>query len=210
MQTFRAGSSTIYVKGIIPGLSDQIAVVRTTYHKTNPNVLCLPIDADELDGMRLIAKGDEDEYFLRHEEELFIHHLGKYGEVRVPMPAYAVAIDLCDEDKIPIKPLSMSEEEFADLYIETISTMSLIRYSLLLKKLKKKKFRAKTAEDFVFEWHKALNRLKDTRKLEGMHQRYMAGKVGDLINNHQRILVLAELQKVEKFCDLLMEEVKAK
>jgi hypothetical protein len=89
----------------------------------------------------------------------------------------------------------MDDDAFTDAFCENISTSQLMRHSLRVKKLRRKRFKADNAEDFVFEWDKEINKLKGFRTVEGKREIHMAGELSELARDHKRILGLIELQR---------------
>ncbi|UCF07861.1 MAG: hypothetical protein JSW28_09510, partial [Thermoplasmata archaeon] len=140
---------------------------------------------------------EEFDYFLSNYEEIYAKKLASFGEVKVPPPCYEAAMKLCLRDSIRVVPIDMDDLYYADVFCENVSTWDLIRHSLRVKKLMRKKFKAKTAEEFVLEWDKEINKLKGFRNLETKREEYMANELARLAQEHERILCVMEMQRAE-------------
>lgn len=197
MITIQVGNSKIYIPNIINGLTSEISKVRKFYNKIKPDIVALQASKEEIDGLKRVIEGEEYEYFLSNYEEIYARKLASFGEVKVPPPCYETALKLCMENNVPAAPIDMDEIYYADVFCENITGWDLIRHSLRVKRLRKKKFKAKTAEDFVLEWDKEINKLKGFKNLESKREEYMANELIRLAKEYNRILCILERQRAE-------------
>lgn len=205
MKKIQVKASKIYVPEIINGLTSEISKVRKAYNKVKPDIVAIQASEEELDGLRKVVEGEELEYFLSNYEEIYAKKLATFGEVKVPPPCYEEAMKLCLEYDTPIAALDMNDDLFADAFCENISGWQLYRHSLRVKRLRRKRFKAKTAEEFVFEWDKEINKLKGFRILETKREEHMAKELGRLAKEHDRILCIVEMQRAEGICQRVAE-----
>lgn len=206
MRRIQIGTSKIYIPDIIIGLTSEIAKVSKVYNKIKPDVMALQISEEELEGLRSVVNGEEYDYFLSNYEEIYARKLASFGEVKVPPPCYERALKLSVDNDIPIIPIDMDDVYYADVFCESISGWDLIRHSLRVKRLRKKRFKAKTAEEFIFEWDREINKLKGFRTLESKREEHMARELLRLSKKHNRILCIMEMQRVEGVGQKVMEK----
>lgn len=206
MRRIQAGTSKIFIPEIIIGLTSEIAKVSKVYNKIKPDVVAIQISKEELDGLRNVVNGEEYDYFLSNYEEIYARKLASFGEVKVPPPCYERALKLCVDNDTPIAPIDMDDVYYADVFCESISGWDLIRHSLRVKRLRKKRFKAKTAEEFVLEWDRVINRLKGFRNLESKREEHMACELLRLAKEHDRILCIMEMQRAEGVCQKALEK----
>lgn len=206
MRRIQIGTSKIYIPDIIIGLTSEIAKVSKVYNKIKPDVMALQISEEELDGLRSVLNGEEYDYFLSNYEEIYARKLASFGEVKVPPPCYERALKLSVDNDIPIVPIDMDDVYYADVFCESISGWDLIRHSLRVKRLRKKRFKAKTAEEFIFEWDKEINKLKGFRNLESKREEHMARMLLRLSKKHDRILCIMEMQRAEGVGQKVLEK----
>jgi hypothetical protein len=206
MKKIQVKNSKIYVPEIINGLTSEISKVRKAFNKIRPDIVAIQASDEELEGLRKVVEGEELEYFLSNYEEIYARRLAKFGEVKVPPPCYEEAMKLCLENEIPIAALDMNDELFADLFCESISGWQLYRHSLRVRRLRRKRFRAKTPEEFVLEWDREINKLKGFRILETKREEHMARELKRLAEEHERILCVVEMQRADGICERIVED----
>jgi hypothetical protein len=197
MKKTEVNGCKIFIEGVISGLTEEKTTVKKAYHKVKPDVVALSISEAELEGLKRIVLGEEHEYFLSNYEEIYARKLASFGEVKVPPACYETALRLCQKNDLELHPIDMADDTYTDTFCESISTSQLMRHSLRVKKLRRKRFKADNAEDFVFEWDKEVNKLKGFRNVEGKREAYMAGELAELAGNYKRILGLIELQRAD-------------
>jgi hypothetical protein len=208
MKKIQVKGSKIYVPEIINGLTSEISKIRKVYNKIKPDIVGIQASEEELNGLRKVVEGEKLEYFLSNYEEIYARKLATFGEVKIPPPCYEEAMKLCLENDTPIAALDMDDMLFADVFCENISGWQLYRHSLRVRRLRRKRFKAKTAEEFVFEWDKEINKLKGFRNLETKREEHMAKELGRLAEEHDRILCIVEMQRAEGICKRVIEEEK--
>ena len=197
MIKIQVGTSKIYIPYIINGLTSEINKVKKSYNKIKPDIVALQASKEEIEGLKSVIEGEEYEYFLSNYEEIYARKLASFGEVKVPPPGYETAMKLCMENNVPAAPIDMDDMYYADVFCENITGWDLIRHSLRVKRLRKKKFRAKNAEDFVLEWDREITKLKGFKNLESKREEYMANELLRLSKEHDRILCILEMQRAE-------------
>jgi hypothetical protein len=197
MRKIQVGNSRIHIPGVINGLTSEEANVKKAYNKVKPDVVAMQISEAELDGLRQVTEGEEFDYFMSNYEQIYAKKLAAFGEVKVPPPCYESAMKLCLRDRIPVEAIDMDDLYFTDVFCENVSTRDLIRHSLRVKKLRRKKFKAETAEEFVLAWDREINKLKGFRNLETAREKYMARELLRLSKRYDRILCIMELQRSE-------------
>ncbi len=139
---------------------------------------------------------EDAEFVLNNYEEIYARRLAAFGEVRVPPPCFEAAAAKSKEHEIDIFALDISDTLYAELFCQNVSTFSLIRHSLSLKTLRKKKFKADTPEEFVTMWDAEINKLKGFRNLEEQRERHMVKQIKKLAKDHQKTLAVIEMERV--------------
>lgn len=205
MIKIQVGDARVHIPKIINGLTRERGKVRKAYARMKPDIVAMQISDKELEGLRSVIEGEEFDYFMSNYEEIYARKLADFGKVKVPPPCYETAMKLCLEDDTPAVAIDMDDLYYADIFCENVSTRDLLRHSLRVKKLRKKKFRAQTAEEFVLEWDNEINKLRGFRNLENAREEYMARELIRLARGHERILCIMEMQRAEGVCDKLVE-----
>jgi hypothetical protein len=206
MKALQVESSRIYIPDIINGLTSEVSKVKKSYNRVKPDIVAIQTSEEELEGLRSVVDGEKPEYFLSNYEEIYARRLASFGEVKVPPPCYETALKLCLENDTPIEAIDMDDMYYADVFCACVSGWDLVRHSLRVKKLRRKRFKSQTAEDFVMEWDREINKLKGFRNLEGKREEYMARELLHLAKEHDRILCIMEMQRAEGVRNRILEE----
>jgi pheromone shutdown protein TraB len=197
LKTISLRGKKIILLPTIKGLTEERKTVREAFHKKNPDAIAVHISREELEGLISVVEGDTEEVSLSHYEEIYARHLAKYGKVQVPPPSLLEAVELGIENNIPIEPLDMNDDAYTDAFCEDISALQLIRHSLRLNRMRKKRFKATTAQEFVIEWDKNITKLKGFRRLEGKREVHMAARLRALTKKYNNILAVLEFERAE-------------
>jgi len=195
--TLVVGGCTLSVLPTIKGLERERKGVRQAVLEIRPEVVALPVSVEGLRGLRAIWRGKEPEFFLSHYEEIYAIKLSKYGKVCVPPPSFTEAYAASTGEGIPVKAIDLNEKDFADAFVRSISTPSLVYHSLRWRWLKRKRFRAATARRFALDWDRAVNSLKGFRSLENRREEHMASRLAGLCRKYKSVLAILELERME-------------
>lgn len=210
MRKISLNQSEIFIPDIINGLTSEVKKVKSAYHKVKPDIVAMQASEEELEGLKKVIEGEECEYFLSNYEEIYARRLANFGDVKVPPPCYETALKLCIEHETPIVPIDMDDMLYADIFCENISGWDLFRHSIRVKKLRKKRFKAQTAKEFVVEWDNEINKLKGFRNLELKREEYMASEILRMAKEHNRVLCILEMQRAEGVYQKVLKERKEK
>jgi hypothetical protein len=196
IKTFKRKGQVIYLKGVIKGLLREKKLVTSLFDEVKPQMVALPISPEEKKGLKACVEGKVKEIALSNLEEIYSERLQAYGKVAVPPPYLAQAYILAEKRGVKIKPIDMDEETFTDFYIKNVSTVDLIFHSQRVKHLKRKRFAAKTANDFALEWDDYINRTTGMRVVEQQRETVMAANLAKIPKKYERVLALMETERI--------------
>jgi hypothetical protein len=109
---------------------------------------------------------------------------------------------------VPVVAFDMDENQFTDCFVENISTTQLIWHSVRFNRVRKRKFKAKTPEEFVVEWDQVLTKLKGFKNIETKREKFMAKRLLEISNKYDNILAVAELERVDGISEKLKTLIK--
>jgi hypothetical protein len=184
------------VLGTVKGLVRDADLAERTFQEVDPSAVALHISPEELLGLEAVVKGEIEEVPLSSYEMVYAKKLSGFGEVQVPSPSLVKIFKKAKEKEIPVIPLDMNEETYSDVYIEKISGISMIRTSLKLKGVNRKRFKSKTAEEFSLEWDRAVN-SKAYMKLESFRENHMADEIGKALSKYSPLLCVVEFERMK-------------
>lgn len=197
MKRITQGSRTLIILGTVQGLVSERKKVRDAYTKLKPEVVALPISEEMITGLRAAVRGEVKEVQTSSIDDLFAEHLRRFGEVQIPPPSLAEALELAEKYGAKVVALDMNEEEYSDAYVKYVSSFHFWARIWRLRRLKKKTFSVDTPEDFVVMWDRYISRLKGYASLERARERFMAERALELLENHTKVLALVEHERLE-------------
>ena len=190
--------------GTIKGLVKERELLRELVIDFKPELLLLGISPEELKGLYSYL---QDPFEIQPDgyEIIYGLKLKEFGEVGLPVPTYLEAFAISKENGIEMIPLDMPEELYSRIYLKKVEFYHLLLLNLRKKKIWKKKFDARTPEEFVLKWDKEVNKLKPFREIENEREKYMAKKIKELLKERKekRLLAIIELERLYGVLDSL-------
>ncbi|MGA1848268.1 MAG: hypothetical protein ACMUHB_02910 [Thermoplasmatota archaeon] len=200
-------STSVMVLGTIKGLVSERTLVRKAADVHSPDVIALHVSKEELKGLKAVASGKVKNTYLSSYEKVYARELSRFGEVQIPPPSLVESLEIAQDLELPLAHLDYGDEKYSSIYTRHVDGMTMIRQSLRLKRVNKRKFRSETAEDFVMEWDEVANKLRGFRKLEESRERRMASRIDKLSDKYVRILAVVELERRDGIVRSLVEKM---
>lgn len=199
MKKIEIEDSSIYILPVIHGLVEEGEKVKKAFDEIYPECIAIGISKEDIEAI----KNYDNKYEMPIQYEYYLMNLSHYGKVSLPPSDVKMAYDIADSKKIPLHPIDVDDDEYADLLIKNVSMISLIRHSRKIKKLRKKKFKAKNAEQFIHEWDEYMTSIKSFRKIEKAREKKMAESVKNLCKNFKKILVIVPMERYDGIVSIL-------
>jgi pheromone shutdown protein TraB len=195
MRRIELNGSKLDIVPVVKGLVSEGERVRQIIETTSPEIVCLSISKEELDG--LSRKEDYTLYEMSFLEQVYKIHLEEFGEVKLPPPCFVDAFDTCSEKGIKMMPLDMNEELYSETYCIKVSGLDLLRESYFSSRAHKLRLDHSSPENFVKAWDKRVNRAKGFRELNEAREAHMAEVLSKLARKDRSILAIVEIERVE-------------
>jgi hypothetical protein len=141
------------------------------------------------------------EFEMSPEQEHFFEHLSRYGKTGIPPPDLLVSYRICIDEGVPLEPLDMDDERYAEVFTKKVSLISFIRNSRRIKKLGKKDLKSSTAEEFVEEWERNFYYIRGFRAIEMAREENMASRLFSLADRYEKILAVIPYQRFDGVID---------
>lgn len=204
MISFKIGDCDFDLVPFIKGLVSEKDKVIQALDSKDYDATAVALGAEDIVA---ISKRDEieGEFESSDLDTVYSGLLTQFGAIDMPDPASTTLIDVCKERNIPVIPLDMTDEEYTQLYCETVSTVEFLKEKHLIKKALKKKFDMSSPESFVMEWDALVNHLGGYAKMSRYREEYMSKQIKDIANYRKNVLLLIELERVDGVRELLGE-----
>ncbi len=186
----------LVILGAVKGLVSEGREIKKRLVEERPDIAGVSMSPAELVGLReYIAQGEPVVELFAH-EIAYLELLMDFGEVRAPSPSYTVPVKVTAELGIPLVPLDMDDDAFADVYTKHVSTRGFISHAMREKKAGKKTFRVKDAEDFVIQWDASINANKGLRMVEKEREKYMGKKLASIAKKGS-VMAIVDVERMD-------------
>jgi len=185
----------VYIQPVIRGLESERAKVRQALAQSSAKTVALSISKEELDGLK--AYNGEETFPSNFEEDIYMEKLSAFGPVSKPPPCFLEARDLAQTKGLKLESLDLDNVDFTEAYVSNVSTIEMMTQTWLEGRLRGRRFKAKTPEEFVVEFDKEINGKEGYRKLEEARERHMATRLIWLAKGSPDTLALVELERAE-------------
>jgi len=189
---------------VIKGLISETEVVRSAFDEAGPDRVAISISKEELEGLRNMPDDFEPE--LSRYEEIYAKELGRFGEVAAPPPCYVAALELADHAGIPVVPVDLDEDSYSKLYCSAVGGADLFRHSTRTWLLKRRNFRAETAEEFVVQWDRKVNNLEGFHTIESKRVDAIVEGIRRAAEGSRGLLAVVELERAGEVAAKLLEK----
>jgi len=183
----------VHMLPVIKGLRSEADRVRDAFDSVGPDKVAVSLSKEEVEGLRNLPEDFEPE--LSRYDEIYAKGLERFGEVAAPPPCYVAAVELADHLKIPLFPVDLDEDSFSELYCAAVTGPALFRHSTRTWILKRRRFEAGTAEDYVLKWDRAVNNMEGMRLIEQKRAEAIAEGIAGLASAGCALLAVVELER---------------
>jgi hypothetical protein len=180
-------------RGQMPGAAGNRPAGKETKHGPSG----LPVDTKGQDD-----PGQESDYtdfglFLSTSDLVFTRHLTRWGDVEAPPPSFQEAVRLAHAGGIEVMAADFDDEQYTDVFLKEVSAFSLVRQGRRLRKLAKRRFKAKSAHEFAIEWDGAVTRIRGYAQVERAREAKVGQGVAGAAARHPRVMAVVELERLE-------------
>lgn len=200
MRTIELGTSRIAVLPVVKGLVSEADEVSNAFSEVRPEAIAVSISREELEALR--NREDYDRYEPSDLEIIYQAFLERWGEVRIPPPAFVRAMDIAEREGCPIVPLDMNDQVYTETYCDKVSTIDMIRESLFARRATGKRYDLSSPAAFAISWDRRVN-VSGFRELEDARERHMAGVLRTMSRRYRIVLAVIEVER----CDGVLAQV---
>lgn len=179
---------------VVNGLMSEAERVRETMGDYEAYAVSLGIE-----GVQTIKNraNIDDEFEVSELDLVYAEHLSGFGQVEFPSPAMCAFIDVVKARGMNVIALDMNDQDFTELYCDTVGTFEFVKEHRLAKKGLKRRFDMSSPERFAIEWDDYVNTVKGYRELSIKRERYMADQIRDIARFKKSLLVAVEVERSE-------------
>ncbi len=193
---FKIRENEVLLFGTVRGLVSERKKVREIVESFLPEFVLVGISPEQWDGLKKYIKKpfkiEPDDY-----EVIYAVKLKRFGEVGLPVPTYLEILNLSKKHGFQVIPVDMDDETYSELFTSKIDIIKLIRFDMRKRKLYKMRFDASTPEEFVMQWDREINKIKEYREIEEERERYISDQIMGIAEKERgkRIMSVVELER---------------
>src|SRR2546428_1203305 len=172
MDEVRLGLASVTILSVVRGLPSETSTVADAIRTTNPKVVALSIGPEELQTLRVYDGGPlEPENF---EEEIYVAGLSAWEPPVKPPPCFTEAVRIADKRGTRLEALDMDEVTYTENYVDSVSGLEVVFQGRLERRLAKKRFDARTPQEFVLAWDAEVNGPPGFARLQARREAFIA------------------------------------
>jgi len=192
MDEVRLGLASVTILSVIRGLPSERSTVATAIRTTKPDVVALSIGPEELQTLRVYRGGPlEPENF---EEEIYVAGLSAWEPPVKPPPCFTEAVRVAEKQGTRLEAIDMDEVTYTE---NSVSTLEVIFQGRLERRLAKKRFDARTPQEFVLAWDAEVNGPPGFARLQAKREAFMAARLRQIAAEGASVLAVIEVERTK-------------
>jgi hypothetical protein len=189
----------------VRGLAADADAVTTALEGFRPEAIGAGVAAEELDGLTryFVEAAAEPTVPLTPTELSEVRGLVRFGEVRVPNPAFVGALRWGAPRGVRVAALDPSEDEAASLFTEHIGYVELVRRTVREHHLGRSPPPASSADAYAVAWDRSISGGRGSRGLAAARDAHLAQEARRLAVGRRRVAVVVDRERYESVRRLL-------
>src|SRR3989475_746422 len=195
MDEVRLGPASVTILSVVRGLPSEKSIVADAIRTTKPGVVALSIGPEELETLRVYHGGPlEPENF---EEEIYVAGLSAWEPPVKPPPCFTEAVRVAEKQGTRLEAIDMDEVTYTENYVDSVSTLEVIFQGRLERRLAKKRFDARTPQEFVLAWDAEVNGPPGFARLQAKREAFMAARLRQIAAEGASVLAVIEVERTK-------------
>jgi hypothetical protein len=197
----------VLLLGPVRGLASDARAVGEALEAFRPEAIGAGLAAEELLGL--------DEYFgdvpaepvvpLAATELSEVRGLCRFGEVRVPNPAFLEALAWGRSRGVPVAPLDPGEDEAATMFTEHIGYVELVRRTVREHHLGRSPPTPSSADAFALEWDRSIGGGRGSRRFAAARDDHLVRGLRRLAEGHRRLALVLDRERYDSVRSRLLD-----
>ena len=196
--TIDLGTSVLLLAPV-RGLASDAAAVGPALDGFRPEAVGAGVAAEELEGLvrYFIDAPAEPVVPLTATELSEVRGLVRFGEVRVPNPAFLEALGWGRARAVPVVALDPTEEESASLFTEHIGYVELVRRTVREHRLGRSPPTPASADAFALAWDGEIAGGHGSRRFAAARDEHLARETRRLARGRARVAVVVDRERYD-------------
>lgn len=200
MITLQRNGCKVDILPVVNGLTSEGDRVRSCMTEHESYAMALGVDG--IMALRNRASIEE-EYEVSELDIVYAKHMEAFGTIEMPSPAMCAFVDWCTERGEQIVALDYNDEDYTELYCNTVKATDFVREHRLAKKGLKKRFDCTTPEDLALAWDEHVNSVKGYKRMSELREEHLASEISKLMEFKHDALVCIEVERIKNVVAIL-------
>lgn len=186
--------------GAVRGLVRETAPLERTLDEFAPTHLALGLSGEDVSALRthFPESGGEPLVPLHASEAAYARALARFGEVRVPSPAFLAALRWASRTGVPLDGIDLDEDSYGELFVESISYRHLLRRTVAERSLTRSPPTAATATELALAWELRMLKGSGSKRLAAGRDNHLVQRLTSLHPRDREGVRLALVVDVER------------
>jgi hypothetical protein len=198
--------ATVLLLAPVRGLVSDARQVEEALEAFRPEAIGAGVAAEELRGLveYFVAAPAEPVVPLAPTELSEVRGLCRFGEVRVPNPAFLEALAWGEAHGVGVAPLDPGEEEAAELFTRHIGYVELVRRTVREHRLGRSPPTPSSADAFALAWDRSIGGGRGSRRLAAARDDHLVREARRLAEGRRRLAVLVDRERYDSVRERLL------
>jgi len=189
----------------VRGLASEVGPLLAELAAFAPAVIGVGLSEGELASLRqYFVQAEADPIVpLTSTETSEVRGLARFGEVRVPNPAFVETLRWAEGGGLAVEALDPSDERTASLFTEHIGYVELVRRTVRERGMSRRPPTPSTPDEYALEWDRAVAGGRGSRDFARARDRHLARGAQRLGGGRSRVAIIVDRERFELVRNLL-------
>lgn len=194
------GDGEVWLVAPVRGLTSELGPLSEALAAHPPTVVGLGTSPDELKALveYFVLAPAEPVVTLTTAERSEVRGLVRFGEVRVPNPAFVELLRWGQARGIPVEPLDPSEDRTAALFTDHIGYVELVRRTVRERRVSLSPPTPTTADEYALLWDRTVAGGRGSRDFATARDRHLVREARRMAAQYARVAVVVDRERFER------------
>ncbi len=194
------GGGDVWLLGPVRGLASELGPLAEALAAHPPAAIGLGTSPDELRSLveYFVLASAEPVVPLTTAERSEVRGLVRFGEVRVPNPAFVEVLRWGHARGVPVEPLDPSEDRTAAMFTDHIGYVELVRRTVRERRASRSPPASATADQYALDWDRTVAGGKGSREFAAARDRHLVQDARRLAASIGRVTVVVDRERFER------------
>jgi hypothetical protein len=194
------GPGDVQLLGPVRGLASELGPLHAALSGTRPAAVGLGTSPDEAKGLLeyFVLSSAEPVVSLTTTERSEVRGLVRFGEVRVPNPAFVELLRWGRTLGVPVEALDPSEDRTASLFADHIGYVELVRRTVRERRVSRSPPAPATADEYALAWDRTVASGRGSEAFATARDRHLVRGARRLAGQYGRVALVVDRERFDR------------